>query len=176
MKSMIIAVLCAAALCWTGPFAAAQKRPPAPYFDRGACPFECCTYREWSVETATVVRSAMKDKAPIAFRLARGQWVTGVTGVVITTQPGIAEALQDRDEGGVRVRRGERIYLYTDQGEGWVKAWAKGKFFGAEVLDPAQYKIIRQPKSIWWVKIKNKQGKTGWSKQPENFGNIDQCG
>jgi hypothetical protein len=118
----------------------------------------------------------MRDKSPIAFRLARGQWVTGVTGVVVTAQPGIAEALQDRDEGDVRVSRGERIYLYTDQGEGWVKAWSKGKFFGAEVLDPAQYKIIRQPKSIWWVKIKNKRGKTGWSRQPENFGNIDQCG
>ena len=156
--------------------ATAQRRPPAPYNDRGACPFECCTYRQWTVDKPTVVRAAMRDKAPIAFRLTRGQRVIGVTGVVITTEPGIAEALQDRDEGDVRIAKGERIYLYTNQGEGWVKAWSRGQFFGAEVLDPEQYRIIRQPRSVWWVKIRNRQGKAGWSRQPENFGNIDQCG
>ena len=24
--------------------------PPMPYIDQGACPFECCTYRDWVAE------------------------------------------------------------------------------------------------------------------------------
>ena len=43
-------------------------------------------------------------------------------------------------------------------------------------LDPDLFKVIREPKSVWWVKVRNRQGKIGWSREPENFGNIDQCG
>jgi hypothetical protein len=155
---------------------AAAQNPPAPYSDRGACPFECCTYRRWTVEKATIVHSAMSDTSAVAFRLARGERVRGVTGVVITSQPGIAEALKATVQDGVRLRRGDRVYLYTDLGEGFVKGWFKGRFFQAEVLDPELFKIVRQPRSVWWVKVRNKQGKIGWSRQPEHFGNMDQCG
>jgi hypothetical protein len=64
--------------------------PPLPYEDSGACPFECCTYREWAVQAETTVRSARDDAAPVAFRVRPGQRVTGVTGVVVTTKLGRA--------------------------------------------------------------------------------------
>src|SRR6476661_2097404 len=35
----------------------AQDGPPMPYIDKGACPFECCTYRQWSVKQPTAVLS-----------------------------------------------------------------------------------------------------------------------
>jgi hypothetical protein len=57
-----------------------------------------------------------------------------------------------------------------------MKGWTKGRFFQAEALDPDLFKVIREPKSVWWVKVRNRQGKIGWSREPENFGNIDQCG
>jgi hypothetical protein len=156
--------------------ASAQTRPPAPYSDRGACPFECCTYRQWTVDKATVIRSAMSDSSPVAFRLAKGERVRGITGVVITSQPGIAEGLKATEQNGVRIRRGDQIYLYTNLGEGFVKGWLKGRFFQAEVLDSDLFKIVRQPRSVWWVKVRNRQGKIGWSREPEHFGNMDQCG
>lgn len=163
-------------ICFLASGAAAQSRPPASYSDRGACPFECCTYRQWTVDKATTVRAAMSESSPVAFRLAKGEKVRGITGVVITSQPGIAEALKGTEQDGVKLRRGERIYLYTNLGEGFVKGWFKGRFFQAEVLDSELFNIVRQPKSVWWVKVRNRQGKIGWSREPEHFGNMDQCG
>jgi hypothetical protein len=158
-----------------GNISLAQKRPPAPYNDRGACPFECCTYRQWTVEKPTVIRTSMRDSALVGFRLRKGERVQGVTGVVITSIPGIARVLKRIDLGGIRLATGDRVYLFTNEGEGYVKAWYKGRFFSAEVLDPELYAIERHPRSVWWVKVRSR-GKVGWSRQPENFGNIDQCG
>src|SRR5229473_2559197 len=62
--------------------------PPMPYLDWGACPFECCTYRTWSVLRRTSVLSSRKAGAPVAFHLNAGEKVEGITGVVITTRPG----------------------------------------------------------------------------------------
>ena len=31
----------------SGVFASPVDGPVLPYYDRGACPFECCTYRQW---------------------------------------------------------------------------------------------------------------------------------
>lgn len=156
--------------------AAAQKRPPIPYSDLGACPFECCTYRQWTVEKPTTVRTSMRKGSPIAFHLRRGEKVRGVTGVVITSNPGIARAVKPIDLGDIKLASGDRIFLYTNEGEGYVKAWYRGRFFGAEALDPGQFEIERQPKSVWWVKLRNSRGQIGWSREPENFGNVDQCG
>ena len=157
--------------------ARAQTQPPIPFVDRGACPFECCTYRRWTVEKPTVVRSRMSNSSPIAFRLRAGErGVRGITGVVITTQPGIAEAVKASEEGTVRLSRGDRIFLLTNLGEGIMKAWFKGRIFDAEPYDPGLFRILRHPTAVWWVKVRNSRGKIGWSRQPENFGNVDQCG
>ena len=159
-------------------FAQSRTGPPVPYIDKGACPFECCTYREWNVVKPTLVRKSMSDTAPISFRLKAGEKVFGMTGVVITTQPGIVRALKTAvmGERSVPVKKGEQVYVLTNLGEGFAKVWFKGRIFQGEPYDDSTFKFIRQPKSIWWVKIKNRGGRIGWSRQPENFGNMDQCG
>ena len=35
---------------------------------------------------------------------------------------------------------------------------------------------ISEPETIWWVKVKNRQGQVGWTNQNEHFGNMDACG
>jgi len=119
----------------------------------------------------------MSDPAPISFRVKVGEKVLGMTGVVITTQPGIVRALKATDIGTkMWINKGEQFYVLTNLGEGFTKVWFKGRIFVAEPYDESLFKFIRQPKSIWWVKIKNHAGRIGWSRQPENFGNMDQCG
>ncbi|MEP7214597.1 MAG: hypothetical protein ABI791_16090 [Acidobacteriota bacterium] len=156
----------------------AQKRngPPLPFIDKGACPFECCTYRQWSVDKPTAVRSVMKDGAPTSFRLKRGEKVLGMTGVVITTQPGIVRVLKNTKLQNTSLKRGDELFLLTNLGEGFSKIWYKGRIFEGDPYDEAIYKTIRERSSIWWVKVKNRKGQIGWSRQPENFGNVDQCG
>jgi len=102
-------------------FGQTGSRPPQPFVDKGACPFECCTYRRWDVKTPTIVRSAMMDSAPVAFRLNKGEKVLGVTGVVITTQPGEVRVLKNTKVGKRDVKAGETLFLLTNLGEGFHK-------------------------------------------------------
>ena len=114
----------------------------------------------------------MTDGSPIAFQLRSREEVRGLTGVVITEKAGIAEVVKSTEQNGVRLRAGDRIYLLTNLGEGFVKAWFKKRIFQAEPYDTTIFKIVRDPKAVWWVKVRNSKGKIGWSRQPDNFGNM----
>src|SRR5262245_37470859 len=87
--------------------------PTLPYEDVGLCPFECCTYREWSVDADTVVLTNRKDGSLVAFRLRRGERVKGLTGVVVTTKFGKALVRQPTTigESGVAVAPGETVHI-----------------------------------------------------------------
>ena len=118
----------------------------------------------------------MRDGSPIAFRLKNGEKVSGVTGTVITTRAGIVRVLKNTTLDNVKLRRGDNLYLLTYLGEGFSKIWYKGRIFQGDPYDQTLYKQIRLPVDVWWVKVKNRRGQTGWSRQPDNFGNKDRCG
>jgi len=147
-----------------------------PYKDVGACPFECCTYRQWSAKKQTTIYKEMKDGSPIAFRIKKGEKVIGVSGVVITTKAGVVKVLKNNKLGKVNLKAGDTLYILTNLGEGYNKIWYKGRIIAEQVYDDSLFKQISEPISIWWVKIKNRRGQIGWSKQSENFGNMDACG
>jgi len=154
-----------------------QSAPPTPFVDKGACPFECCSYRQWTVEKPTVIKREMSDGSAALFTVKKGEKVQGVTGVVITTRPGKVRVLKNTKIGEVAVKRGETIYLLTYLGEGFFRMWRNGKLMEGEAFeDTPAFKVVNQPVSTWWVKIKNRRGQIGWSKQPDNFGNKDRCG
>ena len=155
---------------------AQNSRPSMPFVDKGACPFECCTYREWTVDKATVIRSAMKDSSPVALRLKKGERVRGLTGTVITSQAGEVRVLKRTKIGKLTAQPGDTLYLLTYIGEGFHRVWYKGKISEEETWDKTTFRQIRQPKSVWWVKVRNSRGQIGWSREPDNFGNKDQCG
>jgi hypothetical protein len=153
--------------------------PTLPYSDRGACPFECCTYRDWTANKSTTLYRQMRDGSARAFTVAKGEVVRGLTGVVITTRPGVATATADTMIGpreNIRVRKGDTLYLLTYQGEGFFKVWYKGRVITDVQVDDQKIKATRQPKSVWWVKVRNRRGQIGWSRLPDNFDNKDQCG
>lgn len=180
------------------PFASsAQTRPPLPYEDAGACPFECCTYREWIANKTTPIHRNRNNNSPVVFTAAAGERVRGVTGVVITTKAGeirIAKPITIQDYSGaggtnasrpIQARRGDIIYLLTSQGEGSYKAWFKGKLITISAIDVMEENQrgsagsgtrIPSTTSTWWVQIRNRQGKTGWTDRPANFDNKDACG
>jgi hypothetical protein len=155
-----------------------SAQPAMPYKDAGACPFECCTYREWVANKATVLRTKMSEGSQVAFRVKKGENVRGVTGVVITTTAGKVRALKNTTvgENKVRVKAGEFLYLLTYTGEGFYETWFKGKIFSDSFYDNTALKLVSEPISVWWVKIRNRKGQTGWTKLPDNFDNKDSCG
>ena len=108
--------------------AAAKTLPdqsPLPYFDWGACPFECCTYRKWQANASVTIYKSRSQSAEIAFQLKQGEWVSGVTGVVITNQFGISKILKPLelgyqpkgDKAQLSLTSGEIVYILHYLGE-----------------------------------------------------------
>jgi len=174
------------ALC-AGTVLAAEKAPPAEYVDKGGCPFECCTYRDWTVEKDTLLRAAPDPKSAEAGTVKAHEPVRGVTGEV-HARP--THFTYKRDHEGHK--RGEVLWVYSTSGEGFYGVWRNGKLDSVELgigpdgdtggqtcekADDNCWGTFDHPLDMdWWVKIRRKDGSVGWSNEPDNFGNKDSCG
>jgi hypothetical protein len=184
--------------------AAVTAAPPLPYVDQGACPFECCTYRDWTAETRLDAYKHYEapGRREITFGVKPGERVTAMTGVVITasatqvriTKPTTLEVYSKRFPKSapekVALSRGDRVDLFTPQGEGWMSGWTQGRLL--ESFDAANFAdarfcsrnprctgiIEKQAKREWWVKVRNAQGQIGWILMgpAPNFSGADACG
>ncbi|HMF55195.1 MAG TPA: hypothetical protein VK619_02435 [Pyrinomonadaceae bacterium] len=161
-----------------------NSSPPNHFEDYGACPFECCTYRRWTVNSATVFYKQRSTSSTVIFRASKGQQVVGLTGVVITLQPGKAIVKKattlDRTR-KVRVKAGDVLYILHYEGEGIYKFWFRGRIYEdympSSPNESSEYiQMISKPQTVWWVKVKNQIGQVGWSKQTDHFDNVDACG
>ena len=125
-----------------------------------------------------------KDRQPnssIVFRSQQGEKVTGLTGVVITLRPGKALIKQagtlGEDKNKVRVKKGEELYLLNYMGEGYFKFWLRGRIYSDEMAGGnAVVRLLSEPETVWWVKVKDSHGRTGWTKETNHFDGMDACG
>jgi hypothetical protein len=95
---------------------------PVPFESEGACPFECCVYRTWTVERATDVRAARQKGAPVAFAVKAGEKVEALTGVVVVSRPGRARVSRDATiEGLGALKAGDEVAVLLRWGRasGW---------------------------------------------------------
>ena len=179
--------------------------PPLPYVDNGACPFECCTYRDWTAEVRLTAYKQYESRGrrELAFTLKTGERVTAMTGVVITASAArvriikpVTLEVHSRRFPKAPVERislspGDRVYLLTPLGEGWMSGWADGRLL--ESFDAADFAdtnfCSRNPRCSgvveneanreWWIKVRNSRGQIGWVLMPRKgpaFGNTDACG
>ena len=65
--------------------------------------------------------------------------------------------------------------LLTYGGEGAYKLRYRGAVIEPDLDQEDFLTIVTAPESVWWVKLKNTQGSTGWSKESDAFGNQDRC-
>ena len=65
-----------------------MREHPATYLDKGACPFECCTYRRWNTLKDTVAYTLPDKRSKRIGTFKKGTWVRGLTGEVRTLTPG----------------------------------------------------------------------------------------
>jgi len=164
--------------------------PPVPVDEDGVCPFLCCTYRAWTVDWDTDLRTDRRDDAPVAFRASLGETVDALTGVVSTTTIGRATASRQVTVGSNRlvVAASEPIYLLRNVGGGDWKIWVRGMVDqqyipnqgycnGAQsASDECALSVVAQPEVVWWVKMRNAVGREGWTREVDHFGNRDSCG
>jgi len=141
-----------------------------PYMDYGACPFECCQYGEWVAKKRTPIVSDMSEDSPVSFYVEGGEHVLAETGVVVTARPGLGEVDYIFDDADIHIGKGELVTLIHYQGEGFWKA-----LYEHHEISLAVNPVV-EPATTWWARIKNGEGKTGWSARPDDYGNKDGCG
>jgi hypothetical protein len=159
--------------------------PSLPYLDWNACPFEGCTYREWTARKPIVVYDTWNKKRKPVGRLAAGDKVTGVTGVVITIRPGRIRMDRDLPQDGLR--RGDAVLVYTNVGEGYAKVWFKGRFYPEFDITFARTDgppcnesscsgtYVDMGIKTWWAQVKLPSGRTGWVNMDKAaFDGVDQ--
>jgi len=194
---LAVALLCCSLAAGATPAAQRSRgssRPPRMYSDFGACPFECCTYRRWGVNAETAVYRGRSARSPVVFRARKGEHVTGLTGVVITVEPGVVKIKREMTLGAdgrrVKARPGDVLYLLHYVGEGDYKFWLRGRIYQDEMpYQPRQRQLaedearareliefVSEPETVWWVKVRNRRGQVGWTKQVEHFDDVDACG
>jgi hypothetical protein len=162
--------------------AADTSKPPLPYYDKGACPFECCTYRGWTTNAPVDARAEPNPKAKPVFHLDKNTPVTGVTGVVITDRYGVTRLTQPAKIGEgytpkrrtVSLRPGDELYTLHYGGEGAVFFWHQGQTY-EEILDEDAVRTVSQPRYVWWVQIRTRDGRIGWTDQTKRFDHMDSC-
>ena len=105
-----------------------QAKPPAVYVDKGACPFECCTYRRWKTDKTTVAYATPDKNAKTVGKFVAGSSVVAITGEVRTV-PG--KYLITKAHG--KYKPGDVLWVYTPLGEGFYKVWFKGRMYQEEM-------------------------------------------
>jgi hypothetical protein len=167
-----------------------QAGPPIPFDEDGACPFQCCTYRDWTVDWATDIHADARDDSPVAFHVALNDTVTALTGVVSTTKVGRATTSRQVTVGTKRlaVAAGQPIYLLRNVGGGDWKIWVNGvtdeQYIPSQgyctadkqASDECALTVVEQPEIVWWAKVRDALGRDGWTREVDHFGNIDACG
>jgi hypothetical protein len=163
-------------------------KPALPYLDWGACPFECCVYSNWTAVRRTDLLSARRAGASVAFQLKAGERAYAVTGVVVTSRPGRVEILEPitlgQEPNVVSLHPGDLIFTLHYKGEGYDLFWFNGRTYSDQIhwdgigIPPGvtAFRVLEQPTTVWWVKIRNKSGLIGWSRTPEDFTDNDACG
>ena len=146
-----------------------KDAPPAVYVDEGACPFECCTYREWTVDKPVTVFD--RPNGNVIAHLSKGERVTALTGEVIS-KPFPMTAKGDIPD--TPIKSGDTFYVLHPYGEGAWAVWFRGKKI---TVEEDYFSEDPQVQLWWWAKIKDSRGKIGWAlSEKNNFGNQDACG
>jgi len=175
--------------------ATAPAGPAEPYIDRGVCPFECCTYREWhAVNTIGVHASPQPGPgAAIVARLSPAAQVDALTGEVHFRQVGVvllqrSVTLHDENAGdSLALRSGDRAYVLSSLGEEYYRVWVRGRILEVPFFwdDRATYprptgepgRLEQVPEEIWWVQVRTPTGISGWIRMDQaRVRGADQCG
>lgn len=184
LRADLLRLACAMLLTGAAAPATAQDHPPASYDSWGVCPFECCSYGEWTAAGDIPVHQSRSDQSPVLFRLRQGEPLSGLTGVVVTERPARITIdrpvrdgyLQGKDGPQLSLKSGDTIYFLSPLGEGAYLYWYRGKVYKSGIDMAAMPGADAQgAKMTWWKLVRNQAGGVGWTRS-DQFQNVDACG
>ena len=158
--------------------------PDSAFVRRGACPFECCIYREWTAESAIVARVQPRDSALAGFTLQRGEAFTADSGNVYVTSAQLAVVNDSVGDAHYwSFAPGDTLVVLDYTGEGHYHVWHDGKVqdtegFWARGRLPVVADTIGTWKTEWWIHATRADGRSGWfiADNTNRFRNADACG
>lgn len=161
-------------------------KPALPKVDENACPFEGCQFGAWTARDGVQLYSTWKPERATVATVTAGEAVTAVTGVYITLEPLEIEVTAPMPNYGLKP--GDIVLGYMNVGEGFFNAWFNGnwvdEFDGSGIATSdgsgcqrnCNAKLAKAGRNEWWVEIKTKGGKTGWTKESDKFDGRDASG
>jgi hypothetical protein len=172
----------------SGCLRAAVQRPEI-YIDRGACPFECCTYRTWIAEDSIRLLERPDLGAAQVGMLQRGDTVVAETGHTASVPVPFVLRRAIRWEGR-DFPAGDTLWVLSYMGEGFFNVRYKdevisdfclgfsphGGTYGTRCDSCAIGHLERELESEWWARLRLPDGTVAWTNQPFSFGGIDACG
>lgn len=161
-----------------------SRTPPEVLTRRGACPFECCTYREWTALEEISVQAEERGREAPLFTIPAGASFLADSGNVHITGIGLvvaADTIQNA-YGEPRLLPGDTAVVLDYLGEGYWRLWHRQEvvevegFWGAEHPSP-RGSLLGRYRSEWWVHIRY-QGRDGWFQVAPgtSFRGADACG
>lgn len=162
----------------------------------GACPYECCVYREWTAESDVPLRGEPDSAAAVIASFRPGESFDADTGFVRVTAPEVV-VMTDTvgaygtvagggGDGGILLQPGDTLLLLSYAGEGyWNAARGADRVQVPEVWtgdDGAPYGGVRAERlgdydSEWWVHGRAADGREGWFRSDRvDIGHADACG
>lgn len=177
MRVLLLSLLCAIA-------------DPPPQIVRDACPFECCQFGKWTaLEEVKLVDKPGSAGTVVA--VLKGENVTAITGEEHVV-PLRIDVLRDHG----RFKKGDVLHLFGHVAEcglayslNGVRVEQAGTDDGC--LDDSLPQELSEcardscwgrlsgsvaDADVWWVKIRTKAGKQGWTREPTKFAGKDSCG
>ena len=161
----------------------AARVPEELLVRRGACPFECCTYGDWTARAPYHVYAAERDTGEPLFTIPAGTTFHADSGNVhITGSALVAVADSVRDGDYWAFGAGDTLLVLDYIGEGHYNVWHDGEvrdvegFWGAERM-PLVAELLGQYEAQWWVHVTLTDGRTGWLRNdpPRQIDGADRC-
>ena len=149
------------------------RRPVAPLRIDGACPFECCTYGDWTTTAETTVYEE-PDPGSAQRTLPAGTRVESATGFVLLREIGVAVARDTvrmyTEDGAERLAAaGDTLFVLDNVGEGFRRVWHEGSVLQTDAVSgfvpegrvPAA-EVLVEPRQEWWAEVQTADGREGW--------------
>ena len=174
-----------------------ERVDPAVFMRWGACPFECCVYRDWVADSQVVVRAQPDSAAAVVATIPAGGRFEADTGfvrvtsaqLVIVTDTVEAYRVTGRPDGGSpdSLAPGDTVLVLDYQGEGHylltdgTATYSAGQFWpGADDWQPyggAKGTTLGRHAAQWWAHVTTSDGTEGWiDAYASDLGNVDACG
>jgi len=134
---------------------------------RGACPFECCIYRDWTARAPIDVLAAPEVGSDILWKIDPNEGFRAATGHVEVT--GLTQVVVMREAEGFTP--GDTLFVLDYAGEGFFNVWHAGtvsqpmQFWTDEewtLSSRAAGYSLGEYSAEWWIEVTGPTGATGW--------------